>query len=112
MRFNETVARYGKGDVVFTRHAISRMKEVPFEEDFITGTLLGAGKLAYEEWHEGSGTYKLVYSHSKRYCIVIVVAPHGTKLHVVTAYKTSRTMQQLVKDGGTLYVSKGFNTDV
>jgi hypothetical protein len=75
------------------------------DENFVINKIFDISKLVYEEYQELTKTFKLVYEHSRRYTIVIVVSLNKN-INVVTVYKTSKKIQKLIKDTGILYISR------
>ena len=105
MSFKELFEKYSKADAKFTKHAKIKISEMNLDENFIIDKLFDIGKLIYEEYQEPKKTYKLVYEHSNEYLIVIVVSLNKS-VNIVTAYKTSKRIQQLIKDKGMVHISK------
>lgn len=105
MGFRELFEKYSKADTKFTKHAKIKISEMNFDENFVIDKLFDINKLIYEEYQEPKKTYKLVYEHSKEYLIVIVVSLNKN-LNIVTAYKTSKRIQKLIKDKGIVHISK------
>lgn len=106
--FKKLVKNYAEDDVEFTEHAKNKLKEMPFNRNFVIKKLFDINKLIYEEFQENRRTYKLIYEHSARYSIVIVVSLTPKSINIVTAYKTSKKIQKLLKKMGTVYISKRF----
>jgi hypothetical protein len=107
MSFKDLLKNYSKSDVKFTKHAKIKISQTMLNENFIINKLFDVDKLIYEEYQESTKTFKLVYEHSRRYSIVIVVSLNKN-INIVTIYKTSKKIQKLIKDTGILYISKRF----
>ena len=108
LSFKKILKKYTENDVRFTKHAKIKLKQMPFDEEFVVKKLFELDKLVYEEFQKDKGTYKLVYEHSARYLIVIVVSVVPKSINVVTVYKTSKKLQKLMKKAGIVHISKRF----
>ncbi len=108
LSFKKLIKNYTKDDIKFTRHAIIKLKQMPFGQDFVVKKLFNVNKLIHEEFQEDRKTHKLIYKHSSSYLIVIVVSLKSQFINIVTVYKTSKKLQKLIKKGGSTNIFKVF----
>ena len=80
--------------IEFTKHALARVSKTGLSEEAVMSKLFDLDSLETEE--KQNGTHKLVYSLSGKYRLVVAVARNG-KLRIVTAYKTSKKIDRLIK---------------
>jgi len=105
MSFKELLKNYSKSNVKFTKHSKIEILQRGLDESFIINKIFDTDNLIYEEYQNLTKTFKLIYKHSRRYSIVIVVSLNKN-VNVVTVYKTSKKVQKLVKDTGIIYIFK------
>ncbi len=108
LSFKNLIKNYTKDDVKFTRHARIKLKQMPFDQKFVVKRLFDVKKLIYEEFQKNRKTYKLIYKHSGRYSMVIVVSLTPKFIKIVTVYKTSKKLQKLIKRRGVIHIIKVF----
>lgn len=106
MTFKKLLKKYSDDDVKFTKHAKEKMIDAPFDERFVLEKLFDLDSLVYEEYNKYRRTYKLIYKHSRDYMIVMVVSLGAEYIHIVTAYKTSKKIQKMVKEAGVIYIKR------
>jgi len=91
------IRRYRKDQVEFTKHAKIRALQRGISENFVKQIIFDVKKLVHEEYQKGTNSYKRVYRLSRRYDLVIVLAFEERVIKVITVYKTSKRVQNVVE---------------
>jgi hypothetical protein len=104
MAFADLIKGMSPEKVAFTKHVELRLSQRKLDGEMILDILFKLENLLYEEFQKDTSTYKLIYSYSGRYKIVIAVGLDSKGLKVVTAYKTSKKLEKLIKSRGMVQV--------
>ncbi len=95
MIIEEILKKYGKNSAIFSKHAIETLQERKLEKEFILEKLFDMESLEAEA--KQNGTTLLIYRYSGKYHIVIVVAIENGAIKIITAFKSSKKIEKLLK---------------
>lgn len=95
MSIKELIQRTDKKNIIFSKHAIDTLEERNLEQSFIVQKLFETDKFEIEA--KQNGTYMLIYRHSRKYSIVIIIIPENDMIKIVTAFKSSKKIEKLFK---------------
>lgn len=111
MAFADLIKDILPKDVIFTKHVELRLFQRKLTREIVADTLFKIEDLLYEEFQKDSNTYKLIYSHSGKYKLVIALSLAFAGLKIVTAYKTSKKLEKIIKSRGTVQVYRRSDND-
>ena len=105
MGFKELIKKYEKNAIKFTSHAEIRLTQRNINKKFIVDKLLDINSLVAEE-NQSDNKLKLVYDHSRSYYIVIMLEICENCVKVLTAWKSSKKLDKLIKKKGSYFIVK------
>ena len=97
--------KVSKDKIKFTKHSKERLKERGLSEAYLRKILFRFEKLKIESKQDD--TYVLIYEISRRYNLVIFLAI-DKEVRVISAFKTSKKIQKLIKRFGGYYMIKKY----
>ena len=95
MHIAELLKKIAMENVIFSKHAAEILEERKLSNEFIIEKLFDLESLKAEA--KQNGTTILIYSHTSKYHIVIVVSAENNSIKIVTAFKSSKRIEKLLK---------------
>ena len=107
MAVKEFLEKFDKKDILFSLHSAIILEERKLEKDFILDKLFDFESLEAEA--KQNGTSVLIYEHTSKYHIVIVISTENGRPKIVTAFKSSKKIEKLLKRAkGTIMYTKRY----
>lgn len=108
MSVKEILEKVKRENVVFSKHSVENLLDRKIDTNFVLEKLFDFDNLEAES--KQNGTHVLVYSLSSKYKLVIVISFENGVVKIVTAFKSSKRVEKLLKRSkGIIVYSKIVN---